>query len=197
MKLEGPIMERRAARRRRKCLGVFLKGMASMVIASGCAADDGAWSHGGQHGSVSLGVKPLPRSWRSAFYVNRGFSSQVISPYAAACGFSFGMRNEGTATVETRLKEWRAVDAAGKEIRFRLPESWDVEWERADVPPSARIAFHWAQFQSENTFEPGDWIMGMATLAAMPQRPFRLIANYRDSRGEHEIHIEQLDCAPD
>ena len=172
--------------------------MASTVaIAGSGAADDGAWSHGGRHGSVSLGVKPLPKSWRSAFYVNRGFSSQVINPYAAACGFSFGMRNEGAATVETRLKDWRVVDAAGNEIRFRLPESWDVEWERAGVPPSARIAFHWAQFQSENVFEPGDWIMGMATLAAVPQQAFRLIASYRDSGGEHEIHIEHLSCAPD
>jgi hypothetical protein len=37
--------------------------------------------------------------------------------------------------------------------------------------------------------------MGMATLAAPPKSPFRLIANYRDSGGDHEIVIEQINCA--
>jgi hypothetical protein len=167
------------------------------VLAGICSADDNNWSHSGRHGSVTLGVSTLPQKWRSAFYVNRGFGATVIRPYATACGFSFGMRNEGGVTIETRLSDWRAVGADGTEIPLRSPESWEAEWERADVSQSARIAFHWAQFQSENIFEPGDWIMGMATLAAAPQPPFRLLASYRDSGGEHEIVIEQLNCARD
>lgn len=161
------------------------------------AAEDMAWPHQGRQGSVTLGVGTLAQKWRSAFYVNRGFSAAVIQPYASACGFSFAMRNEGHGAITTRLGDWRAVDAQGKSIPFRLPESWEREWEQAGVVQAARIAFHWAQFQSENTFEPGDWIMGMATLAAVPTSPFQLIARYRDAEGAHEIVLEQLQCAHD
>lgn len=169
----------------------------AIVLAGTCSADDNNWSHSGQHGSVTLGIGALTQKWRSAFYVNRGFDATVIRPYATACGFSFGLRNEGDVAIETRLSDWRAVGADGTEIALRLPENWEAEWERAGVSQSARIAFHWAQFQSENVFAPGDWIMGMATLAAAPQAPFRLLASYRDSGGEHEILIEQLNCAGD
>lgn len=161
------------------------------------AADDDTGTRSGRHGSVTLTVGALTPQWRTAFYVNRGFAAPVIRPYAAACGFSFALRNEGGTAIATRLDAWRAVGADGTEIALKLPESWEAEWERAGVAQPARIAFRWAQFQSENTFEPGDWIMGMATLAAVPQAPFRLLARYRDSGGEHEIVVDQLDCARD
>jgi len=161
------------------------------------AAGVDSWTHHGRNGSVSLAVGALPQKWRAAFYINRGFAAAVIQPYAAACGFSFGMRNEGDGTIETRLGDWRAIGADDAEIALRLPESWEAGWARAGVAPAARITFRWAQFQSENIFAPGDWIMGMATLAAPPQPPFKLLARYRDSGGEHEIVIERLDCAHD
>lgn len=182
----------------RKRLGTLAAGtLWAIALAGLCSADDNNAAHRGQHGSVSLDVSPLLQKWRSAFYVNRGFEATVIRPYATACGFSFGMRNTGDVAIETRLSDWRAIGADGARIALRLPESWEAEWERAGVSPSARIAFHWAQFQSENVFAPGDWIMGMATLAAAPQAPFRLLASYRDTGGEHEIAIEQLNCAGD
>lgn len=182
----------------RKRLGRLAAGSLWAIVLTGlCAADDGNGPHRGQHGGVSLDISPLLQKWRSAFYVNRGFDATVIRPYAAACGFSFGMRNAGDIAIETRLSDWRAVGADGTAIALRLPESWEAEWERAGVSQSARIAFHWAQFQGENVFAPGDWIMGMATLAATPQAPFRLHASYRDAGGEHEILIEQLNCADD
>lgn len=164
-------------------------------LANPCAAtDDKPPSHIGGHGSVTLSISPLPQQWRSAFYVNRGFNAAVIHPYASACGFSFAMRNEGSAAIETRLMDWRAIGADGAEVRVKLPESWEAEWAQAGVSQTARIAFHWAQFQSENVFQSGDWIMGMATLAAPPKSPFRLIASYSDSGGDHEIVIEQINC---
>lgn len=182
--------------------GRLLRALASaaalvMQFDGASAADDNSWTHSGRHGSVTLGVGALSQQWRTAFYVNRGFDAAVIRAYAAACGFSFALRNEGGAAIATRLQDWRAVGADGSEVVLNLPERWATEWERAGVAPAARIAFRWAQFQSENVFEPGDWIMGMATLAAPPQPPFRLIARYRDTGGEHEIIVEGLDCARD
>ena len=77
------------------------------------------------------------------------------------------------------------------------PEAWDAQWEKAGVSQTARIAFRWAQFQADNTFEPGDWIMGMATLESVPTAPFRLIARYHDNKGDHEIVLDKLECARD
>lgn len=158
---------------------------------------DTEWRHQARHDEVMLNANPLGHGSRTAFYAARGFSTDAIQPYALACGFSFGMQNGGSVAISTRLAGWRAVDAQGRSIGFRLPESWDAGWTKAGVPQSARIAFRWAQFQAENRFERGDWIMGMATLESTPAEPFRLIARYHDNKGDHEIVLNQLECARD
>lgn len=155
------------------------------------------WRHQARHGNVVLTSNPLGQASRTAFYAARGFTAATIRPYAQACGFSFGMQNGGAQTLTTRLVDWTAVDVDGRRISLRLPEAWDAQWEKAGVSPSARIAFRWAQFQADNTFEPGDWIMGMASFESMPVAPFRLIARYRDHKGNHEIVLDKLECARD
>jgi hypothetical protein len=166
-----------------------------LVVSLACAQEGVDMHHFVRQGAVALGADPLSAASRTAFYAARGFSAAAIGSYAEACGFSFGMQNAGGGAVRTRLADWHAVGADGTRIGFTPPEDWDAQWERAGVPQAARIAFRWAQFQAENVFEPGDWIMGMATLAARPAAPFRLVARYRDAKGDHEIVIEQLACA--
>ncbi len=142
-------------------------------------------------------ANPLTKGSRTAFYEARGFTAAAIRPYAETCGISFAMRNDGAATIAVSLTEWRAIGADGKVVGFILPDSWDEHWRKLGVAQAARIAFRWAQFQSENVFAPGDWIMGMATLEAAPAGPFRLVARYSDDRGNHEIVLDRLDCAHD
>lgn len=155
------------------------------------------WRYQARHGHVVLTANPLGQASRSAFYVARGFSAETIRPYAQACGFSFGMQNRGQQTLTTQLTDWVAIGADGERIPLRLPEAWDTQWEKAGVSPSALIAFRWAQFQTANTFEPGDWIMGMATFESMPAAPFRLVARFHDSKGNHEIVLDKLECTRD
>lgn len=159
------------------------------------AGDEVEWRHRGTQGAVTLTANPLTDAARTSFYIGRSFTATAVRPYASSCGFSFGMQNGGAAPITARLADWRAVGADGKTVRFRLPESWDAEWARVGVPQPARIAFRWAQFQQENIFEPGDWIMGMATLEARPAAPFRVIARYHDKKGNHEIVLDGLACA--
>jgi len=156
---------------------------------------DIVWRHRASQGHVTITANPLDTVSRMSFYEGRGFAASIIHPYAGSCGFSFGMQNANTGPITTRLTDWSAIGADGRAVRFRLPEEWDADWERAGVLQAARIAFRWAQFQSENTFEPGDWIMGMGVLKEVPATPFRLIARYRDNEGDHEIVLEGLTCA--
>lgn len=172
---------------------VLLAGVGHLARADG----DIEWRYRATQGAVTLTANPLAISARTSFYTARGFSEAVIRPYAQACGFSFGMQNGGAATLSTRLADWRGIDRDGRSIPLRLPDAWDAEWDKAGVPQAARIAFRWAQFQAENAFEPGDWIMGMATLAAQPAGPFRLVARYSDNKGNHEIILDNLECARD
>lgn len=177
---------------------LFLACVLPLAASLPARADgDIEWRHRATQGAVMLTANPLTPAARISFYIGRGFSAAAIRPYAQACGFSFGMQNGGARVLTTRLADWHVVGADGKRIALRLPEAWNTDWEKAGVPPAARIAFRWAQFQAENTFEPGDWIMGMATLETAPAAPFRVVARYRDEKGDHEIAIEKLACARD
>ncbi|MDP2812023.1 MAG: hypothetical protein Q8O34_17925 [Rhodocyclaceae bacterium] len=175
--------------------------VALLLSAASClparADGDSEWRHRATQGAVTLSANPLGLASRTAFYTARGFAAEAIRPYAQACGFSFGMQNGGTTTLSTRLAEWRAVGVDGRAVRLRLPAEWDRQWARAHAPEAARIAFRWAQFQAENVFEAGDWIMGMATLEAPLPGMFRLIARYHDEKGDHEIVLDKLACARD
>lgn len=162
-----------------------------------CAEGEIEWRFQTRQSDVVLTANPLGQASRTAFYEARGFAADTVRPYAEACGFSFGMQNGGTQTLVMRLADWTAIAADGRKMPLRLPEIWDTQWEKAGVSQSARIAFRWAQLQSENTFEPGDWIMGMATFESVPTAPFRLIARYRDHKGDHEIILDKLECARD
>lgn len=158
---------------------------------------DIVWRHRASQGNVTITANPLSTASRTSFYEGRGFSAALIQPYARSCGFSFGMQNAGSWPITTRLADWFAIGADGRQVPFRLPEEWEANWEGLAVPQAAGIAFRWAQFQPENTFEPGDWIMGMAVLKGIPVTPLRLVARYRDSKGNHEIVLDGLTCAQD
>lgn len=173
--------------------------LAALVAMAGASRADGdiEWRHRATQAAVTLSANPLGSASRTAFYTARGFTPEVIRPYADACGFSVGLQNGGTGRLSTQLADWRAVGADGRVVRLRLPAEWDRQWAAAHVPQPARSAFRWAQFQAENVFESGDWIMGMATLEAPLHGSFSLVARYRDQKGDHEIVLDPLACSPD
>lgn len=169
-----------------------------VLLAGNCrAGEDIEWRHRATHAAVTLSANPLGAAARTAFFSARGFPAETIQPYAQACGFSFGMQNGGAATLRTLISDWRAVGTDGRAVRLRLPAEWDKQWAAAQVSEAARIAFRWAQFQAENVFEAGDWIMGMATLDVPMSGTFRLIARYHDEKGDHEIVLDKLACSRD
>jgi hypothetical protein len=152
-----------------------------------------AWH--GARGGVEVKASALTRPAVQAFYQARGFSAEAIAPYAEACVFSFEVRNTTKKPLRLRLADWRAEDRAGS-ARFGLPDAWEAEWARRGVAEPARIAFRWAQFQAEQEFAPGDWIMGMAAVVRRPDGRFRLIIPYTIGNRSHEIAIDNVACAP-
>jgi hypothetical protein len=180
-----------------RLLAVLLLCMALAAPAVHAAEGDIEWRYRMTQAAVTFTANPLSSASRTAFYAARGFSVAEIQPYAQACGFSFGMQNNGAMPLVTRLADWYAVGADGRRIALHLPETWDAAWGRAGVSQAARIAFRWAQFQAENTFEAGDWIMGMATLETPMPGAFRLVAPYHDHQGNHEIVLDNLTCTHD
>lgn len=178
-----------------RCLALFA---ALLMPAFDCLAeDDIVWRHGVTRGALTVNANPLPPTQRTAFYIARGFSAESIRPYAEACGFSFRLVNRGAGNIRTRLADWQAIAADGRRARLRLPAEWEAEWARSGVPPSARVAFRWAQFQAENDFASGDWIMGMATLERPLPDGFRLVLRYFEDKEQREIILDQLSCAGD
>ena len=153
-----------------------------------------AWLRRVDQGDLVLSLNPLGATQRQAFYLARGFTAEQIAPYAAACGFSVGLLNSSRQELRTELRHWTALDNSGKRIPLRLPESWDAQWAGSQIAAPQRIAFRWAQFQSENIFEPGDWIMGMITLATPITGPFRLVAKAQLGEKTQEIAIDNLHC---
>lgn len=142
---------------------------------------------------VSLDAKPRARDQVVSFYTARGFTATAIAPYADACVVSFTFRNDGKGPLRFRLADWRASDGTAL-----IPlEAWDSQWRRDGVAEPARIAFRWAQFPTEQEFEPGDWIMGMAAFERRPAGAFRVVARYADEKGQHEVSTESIACVAD
>ena len=148
-----------------------------------------AWQ--GKRDGVELKATALTRPAVLAFYQARGFSAEAVAPYADACVFSFELQNKTKSMLRLRLADWRAAGS----IRFRAAESWEAEWARRNVAEPARIAFRWAQFQSELEFAPGDWIMGMAAPERRPDGAFRLTIPYTIGKKKHEITLDRIACA--
>lgn len=139
---------------------------------------------------VTLAVKPVAADFLAAFYVARGFSAEAAAVYARECVLGFTFKNDGAAALRVDLADW----TAGGGVRLRPREQWEQEWERRGVAKPARIAFRFAQFPPQQEFEPGDWIMGMATLEHRIPGPFRIAARYSDARGHHEFTSNAVTC---
>jgi hypothetical protein len=115
------------------------------------------------HG-VSLKLAQILPDQVRGFYLARGFDTESVELMATRhCFFQTILRNEsGTGPIHFDLAEWRTRTAAAEQ-RLKLVADWLPEWERRGVPQPARIAFRWALFPSEQSYEVGDWNMGMTT----------------------------------
>lgn len=138
----------------------------------------------------------LPDQTR-AFFQGRGFLPEQAEPLAHDCVFQAIIRNSATAAtpMEIDLAQWRVIPDAGAAQPLRLESQWQQEWEQRRVAEAARIAFRWSLFPTRQTFEPGDWNMGMITLGLPPGSRFELDVVWRAGNQILHQRFPGMHCA--
>lgn len=144
-------------------------------------------------------VQRLPDQTR-AFFVGRGFSSEAAERIAQSCVFQTILRHPAEATfggtLGIDLRDWQ-VQQAGRRQTLLLADSWDPVWAEMDEPESARIAFRWSLFPTEQGFEPGDYNWGMISFGLSPGSRFDLHLQWRLGDAKREGAIQGIVCALD
>ena len=149
-------------------------------------------------------IQRSPEQTRS-FFQGRGFSAKVAEDMATSCVFqTIGRNTEAenkTDSVTVDLSEWRlvAVDNQDKmEKSIKLKEDWNKEWKDANVSTASRIAFRWATYPSEQSFDPGgDFNWGMISMGPKPDTIFDLHVFWKQGDKKHDAWIKKMQCPKD
>lgn len=134
-----------------------------------------------------------------AFFQARGFDSEASEAIAQNCFFQIIIRNQGTSNkaMSLNLAQWRVIEKSGSTHPPRLEKAWQQQWQEMGVTKAARIAFRWALFPSRQTFQPGDWNMGLITMGAEPGKQFDLVVTWKEQDRPREVHFNNMRCSPD
>lgn len=133
-----------------------------------------------------------------AFFQARGFSPQIAGDISNSCVFQSIGKNTFTQSddqaITIHLADWQ-VKAAGQLKPVKLKESWDNEWLETQVGHAARVAFRWATFPTEQTFEPfGDYNWGMISFALPPGTVFDLQIVWKQGMTQKKQWLRSLQC---
>ncbi len=146
-------------------------------------------------------IQRLPDQTR-AFFLARGFPAEIADELGRACIFQTILRNtektdRGASTALTvNLKDWQ-VNQAGVSQPLKLKEVWDHSWPDEVVSKSARLAFRWATFPTEQIFQAGDYNWGMISFGLPPGMHFDLQLVWKEGDEKYTARINKLICADD
>ena len=147
------------------------------------------------HGVTFSLTQILPDQAR-AFYVNRGFSLEQIEPYATSCVYMTVLRNESAPkAISYRLDDWaiKSAEVSRPPIPLNI---WMDRLKTSGAGQSAMIAFRWAQFPPDQTYEPGgDWNQGMLTTGLPPNSQFTITARWQLQGRIYENVLKDVRCA--
>lgn len=148
-----------------------------------------------EHGVTFSLTQILPDQAR-AFYVNRGFTSGQIEPYATSCVFMTVLRNDDApGRVHFISQNWSVVTDGTSRPPISIAD-WTQKLEKSGVKSPALIAFRWAQFPPEQEYDTGgDWNQGMLTTGLPAGSKFDIIIRW-DIKGEpYETTLHDVHCA--
>lgn len=156
-------------------------------------------------------IQRLPDQTRG-FFQGRGFNKQQADDIATQCVLQTIVKNTGAKGADSKknnraisisLKEWRVKKAGGQIQAIKLKEDWTKQWsaiqdENLQVKKSAQIAFRWATFPSEQTFEAGgDYNWGMISFGLMPGETFDLHVFWKTELKINDEWIRGIECPED
>lgn len=147
-------------------------------------------------------IQRSPQQTRS-FFQARGFSAKIANDIATQCVLQTIIKNtedENTKdSISVSLKKWRINSSMQiKESPVKLKETWDKEWQEEHISNAARVAFRWATFPTEQTFEPGgDFNWGMISFGPKPATLFDLKVFWKQDDQSHYALIKNMQCPPD
>lgn len=115
---------------------------------------------------IEIQLNPLKQDQVRAFYLARGFSSDVVEQIAASCVFQAVMSNisEPAVEVSVDLSDWRLLENT-REARLTSKDQWLQSWAEQGASDAARVAFRWATFPwMQSMQQTGDYGWGMILL---------------------------------
>ena len=147
-------------------------------------------------------IQRSPQQTRS-FFQARGFSPKIANEIATQCVFQTIIKNtqaeNSTDAISISLKKWHITNKNSNEPKpIKLKEVWDKEWKDSDISNAARIAFRWATFPTQQTFDPGgDFNWGMISFGPKPDAVFNLRLFWKQGDKSHNAWIRNMQCPED
>jgi len=144
-------------------------------------------------------VQRLPDQTR-AFFLARGFSKDDAELIAQSCVFQTVFRNTSNKSdpdpISYDQRDWVVIGNDGNS-GMKTREAWEAIWTERNAPKAARIAFKWALYPTEQTYQPGDYNWGMSTTGLVPGSKFDLKVTWHQYDSIRSAVIKDMRCAPD
>lgn len=134
-----------------------------------------------------------------AFFQARGFTSVQSEPIAQNCFFQIIIRNlaNNDNPMVLDLEQWQVIEKNGATHPPRLEQHWRQQLQEMKVTKAAGIAFRWALFPTHQSFQPGDWNMGLITMGTAPGKPFSLNITWKEQDTPRQVRINDMRCGSD
>lgn len=179
------------------CWGLSFALLVSMAASAKDSDDHPVLKWSGE--GFRLEMQALAHDRVLAFFVGRGFPASEARYLAqTGCVFRSAMGNAGSQerdpAITIPLSAWRTI-VDGKQRPPRVREEWAPIWKERGAKTAAMVAFHWALYPTEQTYQPTDYNWGMITFALPPGTRFDLDVRWRVGADEHRKRFEGLQCA--
>lgn len=145
---------------------------------------------------VHFSLTQIQSQQGQAFYSNRGFSLKQIDDFVQSCVFMAVIRNDNAKnTLHYKLSNWR-VYHDGKQRKLKPVTTWLQQLATPKTSKAALIAFKWAQFPSEQSYQPGgDWNQGMLSIGLQAKQVFTIDAQWTMLGKTYTSRLTDVQCA--
>ncbi len=131
-----------------------------------------------------------------AFYINRGFTLEQAEPFATSCVFMTVLRNDSKESAIHFMRTNWLFKQDDKIFSPKKLSTWLEAFENDKVKKPAQIAFRWAQFPIEQTYEAGgDWNQGMLSVGLPAESKFNIIVRWDMAGKTYESELKGVRCA--